>query len=213
MKNFVSAKKALQEFLSNNSNGEYYVVGHSLQKKNAQEIERRGSKMVQVYITGVSPDRFVSSVNSETTVRCTATVRMTVTASVEMDLAVIEDPQSTPAQRASSLADSYDAAAKADDEMDELFGQMFDLVLGADGEYFGSGAENPYEIADRWGDDFRKEEAIKGGSLVVINGYFDISFTTQDIPNGDTPTVGNIVFGKIDLQNGSGDELQIQTGD
>lgn len=213
MKNFVAAKKALQEFLSSNSNGEYYVVGHSLQKKNAQEIERRGSKMVQVYITGVSPDRYVSSRNSETTVKCTAIIRMTVTASIEMDLATIEDPNSTPEQRALALADSYDAAAKADDEMDELFGHMFDLVLGADGEYHGSGPENPYQIADSWGDDFTKEEALKGGSLVVINGYFRVQFTTQEIPNGDIPVVGNIVFGTIDLQNGSGDELQIQTGE
>jgi hypothetical protein len=210
-KNFTTAVKALAQFLEDNSdNGnKYYVVGYSKQRKNAEDIEGRVSgKLVQVFHSGGSFPRDENGNNTESTYDAVATVRMTVAASSKIDLAVLNSPSSTDQERMDALEEGDYAEQEANDAMDDLFGDMFDLIMGGNGEWFG-GAE--YSISDRWGHDFKKETALKKGSIVVVNGYYDIGFKTREIPVGDTPIVGDKIVGEVDVQDGNGDNLVIET--
>ncbi len=196
----------LKEFLVNESNGEYFVVGHQKQRRNAMAL--RGKKMVQVFHSGGSFPRDASSMNGPTQYDAVATVRLTVSESASVDLSVLNDPDSTEAERMIALTDGMDAEERANDSLDDLFSMMFHSIMGGDGEHFGN--EDEFTISDRWGHDFRKEPCIKTGSLVVINGYYDIGFTCEEIPDGHIPVDGSIVNGEIDIQDGI-DNLLVET--
>ena len=196
-------------FLGDNSNGEYFVVGYQKQRKNAMAV--RGKRMVQVFHSGGSFPRGKSAINYTTAYDAIATVRLMVSEPARADLAVLNNPQSTDSDRQNALAASMDAEDRANKSMDALFSRMFELIMGGDGEHFGS-TDKPYTVADRWGHDFKKEATLKDGSLIVINGYYDISFTVEEIPEGHTPVDGNILSGKIDIQ-GDVDKLEVETGE
>lgn len=199
----------LISFLGDNSNGEYYVVGYQKQRKNAESV--RGKRMVQVYYSGGSFPKNLSPMNYATAHNAIATVRMMVSESARADLAVLNDPNSSEADRMNALASSMDAEQRANERLDELFSMMFNLIMGGDGEHFGND-QKPYTISDRWCEDFRKDSVLKDGSLIVVNGYFDISFRVEEIPTGHVPVDGNILDGKIDIQ-GDIDKLEVLTGE
>lgn len=210
-KNFQNAIQDLRDFLTLYSNGDYYVVGHSLQSKNAVAIDQKGKRMVQVYLSGFQiPSNERSGLNTETELMCTATVRLTVVEKSQLDLSVFSDPSATDQDRANAFAAGYDAEKVADDAMDDLAGRLFDLIMGGEGEWFGN-ETNEYQIADRWGDDFTKESLPREGSYIVMNGYFNVRFRVPEIPLGATPVVGNIISGVVDIQNNDGDPLEIET--
>lgn len=209
-KEFQNAIADLKQLLVDKANGRYFVVGHTKQRSNAEEL--RGKKMVQVFYSGGSFNRGTSSMNSETTHNAIASVILTVSEPSTMDLAVLENPSSTPEQIALALTAGREAEDVANEAMDELFGIMFDIIMGADGEHFGNESDD-YSIADRWGRDFKKDPVLSGGSVVVINGSYDIQFTVREIPDGDTPIEGNFMSGAIDIQKDSGDPLYVEQGE
>lgn len=198
----------LRDWLGDISNGAYFVVGYQKQRRNASAL--RGKKMVQVFHSGGSFPRDASPMNYATQYEAVATVRLTVSESATVDLSVLNDPNSSEADRVTALGAGMDAEERANNSLDELFSLMFNSIMGGEGEHFGN--EGEFTISDRWGHDFRKEPVIKSGSLVVINGYYDIGFTVKEIPDGVTPVEGGIVSGEIDIQDGI-DNLLVETGE
>jgi len=205
---FIKQIANLKEFLAENANGRYRVVGHSKQKLNAQNIVNL--PMVQVFYAGGSFPKGSSGMNAETEHQAVASVIMTVSATAKMDLSVLQDEGSTVEERLVAIAGIADAEAEADYGIDVLFGIMFGLIMGADGEHFGDETV-PYTVADRWGDDFKKEPVLSAGSIVTIKGSYSIGFSVRETPLGDTPTVGSIMSGEIDIQDGNGDPLAVET--
>lgn len=211
---FIKQVSRLKQFLADNANdpetGEprYRVVGYQKQKLNASDIATL--PMVQVFYAGGSFPRSSSGMNAETAHNAIASVIMTVSEKAKVDLAVLQNEGSTPEQLMGAINGVADAESEADARIDVLFGIMFRLIMGADGEHFGSD-ERPYTVADRWGDDFKKDPVISAGSIVTIKGSYSIGFSVRETPYGDEPTVGSIMSGEIDIQDGHGDPLAVET--
>lgn len=213
-KEFEVAIANLENFLISRAEERYFVVTHSKQNKNAVAVQKGDkSRMVQVFYAGGSFDKATSSPNSETTHNAVASVRLTVSEAATADLATLNNPASTPEQLLAAMQGVAVAEANANKSIDSLFGIMFDLIMGANGDQFGQDWDSSdYSIADRWGRDFNKDIAVKRGSLVTVNGQFDVEFTVKEIPEGDDPLADSFtVTGNIDIQDGAGDELIIET--
>lgn len=217
MRNAIGAKEDLREFLAATANDEsgnplYFVVGSSLQMRNPEAIKLQGTQMVQCFITGgTMPQNGKTSHTSDITVKSTARIAITVVTTAKLDLSVLDDPLSTPEQISTAIAGTIDAEDEADTVFDNIVSHLFNNVMGADGEYFGR-EDNIYSISNRWGDDWQKGSTEKKGSTIVLHGYFDIDFNSDEIPNGDEPTPGGVLDGKINIQNGDGDPLAVRNG-
>lgn len=212
MINTIGSISDLRNFLRDTSDGKYYVTDSSKQANNAVGIEHKGKRVVQCFRVGTSyPKEGVVSYNSDVTAETTARIQITITETSSVDLNVLNDPNSTDQQRIDALNATFDAEDAADMVWDEVQDHIFNNVMGADGETFGNSG-NSFGITDRWGRDARKEPTVKSGSLIVLTGSFDIDFSVQEIPNGDTPVPEGILSGRIDIQQGDGDELAIETG-
>lgn len=208
-KNFQLAIAQLKKFIADGANGNYRVIGFGKQAKNTAGFE--GIKQVQVFHAGGSFDRSTGKVTGEQTYVCSAVCRLTVAEPATCDLSVIDDPDSTNEERIQALIENSEAEERADLAIDDLFGMLFDLIMGGDGRDFGT-VTNTIQISDRFGEDFKKELPQKVGSLVTINGYFTITFRVLEIPQGETPKNLESILGSVDLQSGI-DDLQILTGE
>ena len=206
--NVVAAIKQLENYLIENSDEKYFVIGYDKQVKNALAL--KGKKMVQCVHAGGSFDMSKSEgVNGRKFYNAIASIKLTVSEAATVDLTALDEPLSTPEQLIVALGASDDAEKIANDEMDTLFGYMFDLIMGGDGESFG---RDDYSIIDREGKNFDKSAVVKKGSLAVITGYFDIGFGIWETANGETPTGGEITINNlIDIQDDNGDDLEVET--
>lgn len=209
MKQFEKVRDQILQYITANSGGLWYTVGYRGQSNNADD--QRGSAMVKAVIVGLSPDRITSSMNGEKRCRLTIDLEITVSSKSSLDITGLDDDTKTDLERKAILADIVDAEDNANRTMDSIFGRLFDLFMGGDGEWFGL-SENTIGIADRWGDDFRKEKVERFGSTVVLSGFVSLSCAVVEIPNGSVTVDGTIVNGLIDIQQGSGLPLAVQSG-
>ncbi len=208
--NVTEACSALRKFLTDNSDGSYYVVGYAKQAKNAES--QFGKKMIQVFHAGGSFNKGRSAINGNQFYNATIMVRFTVSEPAAVDTDILDDPGSTNEERRIAIGQTADAEQRADESMDELFSTVFRLVMGGEGLDFGTGNDlNPIQIQDRFGEDFRKELPQKKGSLVVMNAHYAITCTTNENPNTETPIGGTISTHATDFQNGI-DTIITQTG-
>lgn len=197
----------LKQLLVDKSGGNYYVVGHKKQHRNSSKW--RGLKHVQVSYSGGTFPKSSSAMNGESIHSAVVDVYLMVVETATVDLSVILDENSTSADRSEALAEAGDAESRADDAMDELFGYMYGIIQGADGEHFGDNSV-PYTMADRWTPKFEKDPPARAGSDVIVTGSYQINFNVVETPNGETPTDGSTLSGTVDIQDGDGDSLLIE---
>jgi hypothetical protein len=188
----------LRNYLQENSNGCYHVVGNTKQSNNSVSVEKM--PLIQVFHAGGNFPKNKSSMNSETAYNAIAAVRITTAAKASVDLDVLQNPSSTPEEITAAIAGMGSAEFEANELCDTIFAITFNLIMGSGGERFGDDTK-PYNISDRWGDDFKKESVLPGGSIAVINGYYHISFTSFDIPTGKNPTTPESIFGRVFIQD------------
>ena len=207
MKQFQKVRDQILQYITANSGGLWYTIGYRGQARNADD--QRGQSMIKAVVVGLAPDKGASSMNGEKTCRVSIDCEITVTAKSTLDIAGLEDVNSSDVHRAEILSEVVDAENNANNTMDEIFARLFDLFMGGDGEWFGL-PDNSLTIADRWGDDFRKEKVERYGSTVVLTGYVGLSCTVIEVPLGAIPTNGEKINGIIDIEQGSGTPLAVE---
>ncbi len=203
--NFETLRDNIVTILKDAAVGRYRVIDY--QPVAGDAVEYKGSnRLVKVYF---SEDQFpknqsgiVGNLNSEPVYA----IELIVSSAAEGDLAVIDNPSSTPVDLQTALANIKLAEDLADKSWDELAGIVFQVLMDARNIDFGMTVGT---IAGRWLDNFRKDEpgqisvakGILGGKLITITGSARFTCTLDEEILGDTGTAGYIYDNVIDTDN------------
>lgn len=101
------------------------------------------------------------------------------------DIALLNDPASTPVQRAAALQAFNEAALLADNSFDELAEIVFQILMDNRNYDFGM---DKGTIADRWISGIQKDDPLSEGEYVVITGSMPLMCRTVENIEGDVGT-------------------------
>lgn len=203
--NFETLRDNIVTVLGNAAAGRYRVVGYQTVTDDADEY-RNNNRLVKVYF---SEDQFpknqsglVGNLHSEPVY----TVELIVSKAAEGDLAVFDNPASTPTELETALTNVKLAEDLADKSWDELAGIVYQVLMDARNIDFNMTIGT---IAGRWLDNFRKDEpgqigivkGILGGKLITITGSARFTCVLDEEIVGDTGTAGYIYDNVIDIDN------------
>jgi hypothetical protein len=139
----------------------------------------------------------------------TCSVELLTACSASVDLTVLNDPTATAGQIAAALAASQKAASIADDDFDEFFDTVYNLLMDNEQQDLGHAGE----VGSRWVKGWKKGSPLNRGATVVIPGTIEFGFRVTEQITGAAvvvPTTDQAVRVAI---NASADEAGTpQTG-
>lgn len=178
---FRAVKTAIQDLLDDNSAGQFRVVGRQVQSKSADEF----SSLVQVYFSDGSFPKSAGRMHGPKTHDVTVDIDLSVSASAEGDLSVLDSDLATHSEKALALLAVREASEIADTKIDELIELVYQILM--DARYEGLNLEVG-EISSRWIDRIQKDSLLERGSLVVKTANMKYTCRVQEVVGG---SIGN----------------------
>jgi len=195
---FEVVKAKINEILAAAAAGRFRTIGHPSQSVTALSIE--GSKRtVRVYYQGGDFPKNPSSANGPITHDITLNVELAVAESGQIDIATLENPASTEAQKIAAFAASKEADERADTSWDELFRIVWQILMDARNIDFGL----PYEVANRWVSSGQKDKISPMGSMIVVTGVIRLELRVTEEVLGDA---GDVPLEGFDIDLGVDDQ-------
>lgn len=194
MMKFREVKTAVETLLNTEAAGRFNVIGYQRQTKGAEETERL---LTVYYRQGNFPTSAAGRYGSAVRHEIELALEYTVTAKAIMDLSIIDNPASTAAARSAAIAAMLTGAKIADDAMDEMLDDIWNIILDPVNADFGL---NQYEIQDRWIEDFIKDEAQPKGEIIILTARSRLTLTAEEIPNSITPTPAEVFDATVDIE-------------
>ena len=199
---FQAVRDAIETTLNTDAATRYQVVGYQVQGTSAEE---RITPTVAVYYgAGAFPKSGGSTAGPnkhDTTFR----LEFTAVALPEGDLATLQDENATPAQLAVALASFQNAAREADRVLDQLFSDVYGVIMDARNELFGLAVG---AVSSRWVGSINKDNPVPKGEMVMLTGSAQLTCTVEETVLGETGLAGIDFDTVIDLD---GDDVE-QTG-
>ncbi len=181
---FPLVKDAIIAALIAGQGAEFVTTEFQKQGKGAKEIKDK-SRIATVFYAGGQFGKAMRSTgptNHETTFK----IELTVAQEAEVDLAVLNSPTATPAQKVTALNGLENAAKLADDSIDELFEKVYEILM--DGLNYDFGL-NKGIISDRMVNNFGKDEPVPRGDLVVLTGSAILTLNiAEQVPGNNIDT-------------------------
>lgn len=196
MMQFRSVKGWLASYLAAHAAvGGFRVVGYNDSEIDASQL-RGTNRLVQVFVkSGQFPK--AGSFHGPVIHDVSMGVELLTAASASVDLTVLNDPDAEAGDIAAALAASHKAAKLADDDFDDLFEVVYQLLMANDQEDLGF----PGEVANRWAASWTKGMPLTRGANVIISGTIEFSFRVAEDLLGVfpvVPTAGEAVRVAID---------------
>ncbi len=180
---FIAVKEAAITTLGNDAAGAFRVLGFQAQEKAASNFKGNNQMVEVFYKTGTFPkgrSRNSGPVSHEMTLA----VELTTSAATKVDLAVLENPASTPAQLQAALGAAAEAALEADKAMDDLISRVFQIMMS--GLNLNLGLDENI-ISDRWILTVTKNDPNPRGQLVVLTAAMNYNCTVSETVPGEIP--------------------------
>jgi hypothetical protein len=172
---FRSIKQSIISILNAAASGRYTVIKSQRQTVAAKELE---TKFVKVfYRSGNFPNSSSSPYGRPPKHEMAFDIELSVAIKSGVDLSLINDESSTSQQRAAAMLSFDDACLLADDALDELFENVFQVIMNPENYDLGF---SKYGIADRWIQDFKKDDALAKGEYAILTGSFQIMCTGDE---------------------------------
>lgn len=162
---------------------QFLTIGYQGQSKGKYKDEFTS---VQVYYQNGRFDkaqRITGPVNHYLTFKLDFTVARKAAA----DLDVLNDANATPAERAAALADMEEAADIADEALDQLYADVFQIVMA--GQNYDIG-QDIGTVSDRMIENFNKDDPLPRGGLVVLTGSANFTCQVSETVPGEIPSGG-----------------------
>jgi hypothetical protein len=206
--NFITIKNSLISLLGAAEAGRYRTIGFQQQGQSAIENLDNDRSVQVFYSSGLFP-KSGGSRRGATRHNITYRVEMTVSKATEGDVSVLENPSSTPAQRATALAAFQDAAALADSSLDDLIDIVYQIIMDARNRDVGLSTP----VADTWINQIQKDNPLPRGEYVVLTGSMDFTCAINEDVLGDPGTqAGNIIDVEMELDTDDVGKGGTQTG-
>lgn len=197
MMNFRVVKNAVRDLLGNAAAGNYQVAGFQRQEKRS-EAYTGNNRLVQVYFKNENFDANKSKYNGPTIGDVSISIELTVSAPSRADLTVIDNPASTQQQVQDAMALLIEASQEADDEIDELFELVYQVLMDARN----IDLDLPIgTLSNRWVSSLSKDTTNPRGQLVVLTGSVEFSCRVEENVLGDTGEDLTIINMENDINN------------
>jgi len=196
MKAAAELKKSIETLLEQNAAGRYAVITPGNRKSDAEDIFQK--PRVTVFYSEGSFDKRKSSVNSPYHHDCTFNVWIRVGAKAKVDLAVLQNPASTPEQYAAALAGSDSASVLVDEKADKLLAVLYDVIMSPVNRNLGTDY-----VTSRWITQIKKNNPEPMGAIVTETAFLTLTAQCEEEVSGEEGTPGNGVDTVLDLGDGS----------
>jgi len=201
---FIAVKTALQNLLGTEGVGVYQVIGFQRQEKSGEEFIGNNQSVEVYYKKSDFPKNrsgFIGTVSNEVEYN----IELTVSAMAKADLAVLENPASTPVQLEAALLAAKEASNEADDKIDILISLVWNTLMSALNKDLGLPVGT---VTDRWVGSASKGDPNARGQLVVLTAILPYNCTLCEEPPGELPL--DIV--EINLENEINEDTNQKTG-
>jgi len=179
----ITALDAIVTMLNSQADERFVVIGYQLQKKAAESSTDKA--LVQCWIDRAAIDWSRSSRNGPKQHEVTVKVQFTVAQPLILDIATLQDPGSTPAQREQALQNVIGPAQNASNTLYNAWSAVFEIFDDARNKTFGLPAGS---ISDKSYSDFRQDEPPPKGGLGILTAVSVLDFRVKEAQLGD---VGN----------------------
>lgn len=176
-----NAKTALVTLLGEQANGRFRVIGYQRQSKGADELTHF-NRLVQVYYTDGDFPKSKGRRTGSKTHDASFDIDMSASAPAQCDTNILDDPNSTPQQKAATLLAVREAAEMADISLDETIDAVWNILNDARNQGLGLPIG---DIASRWTPKIQKDTTLERGDLVVRTGKIQYTCTLQETCLGD----------------------------
>jgi hypothetical protein len=204
--NFRTLKSNIQDILADAAAGRFRVIGHSSQARSA--IEVIGVKRsVQVYFYLGEMDRgqnasSIGTVQHDVTIK----IELTVGAATKVDLSILSVDGVTPAQIASAIDAFQEGSAIADDNMDELFDIVWNVVMESAADDFGM---TKGDISNIWIGSLSKDDPLPRGEYAVLTGSMNITARVTESATGNEVQEADDINVTVDLYGDDVEETEV----
>lgn len=198
--NFIVVRDALVSTLAAGATGKYRVLGYQ-KPAEAGESLTNTNRLVQVFFSdGILPKNksAIDYFHHDLIFKIELTATMPATG----DLAIIENPASTPTQLATALAGIKNAESLVDLSIDELYNDVCDVLYNNEKIDLGLSEE----LQDRWLSEFHKNKIAYHGDLLFLTGTIQYTCSVVEVFGGETSVSCELI--DVDIQAGiNEDEL------
>lgn len=191
--NFRVVKEALVNTLGIYAAGRYRTIGYQLQGESADGV-KDSNRSVQVFYSEGQFPKSGGSLNGPVTHNVTLLIQLAVSKATEVDLTVIDNPSSTPAQLAAAITAMQEAAGLADSSFDELAEIVYQVLMDATVDISLLG-----EVSDKWIGSIKKDQPLPRGKLVVLTGEMVLTFKATEELVGAALTSGQIMSTEVEF--------------
>jgi hypothetical protein len=196
-------KRAFVNFLGENADGEYQVIGYESLAKAAKDYEGKNRTVRAFFSEGNFP-KSGGSLTSPCQNMVTMTLELVVTAAGTVDMGTLEDPDSTDAQRALALSGATPAAYLADEYWDEFKDLLWDIIMAPQNQWLGYD-ENV--VGSRWIGNVKKDRLVPMGEYCILTGYMELTFEVKE-QSSRGKTAYALLNNRTDFSPINGDEVQ-----
>lgn len=187
-----AVKGALVDLLTRAAEGRYRVEDIRKRKTDAGDLLER--PLVTVYFDSGNFPKNRSGSRGPYTQEATIRIDILTAAKTTVDLSVLQNPEAAPEQITAALAATMDAYAIVDAKAEETAAILFDLIMRPQNSKLGTDNE-----LDRWITSYNKGRPQPTGSIVILAGYFTMTFDTVEYTSEETGTPGSVISHRIDL--------------
>jgi hypothetical protein len=180
---FRQIKQSIISILNAAAAGRYVVIKSQRQTIAANEMERKFVKVF--YRSGNFPNSASTPYGRPLKHEMAFDIELSVAVKCSVDLSVINSELSTSAQRAAAMVSFDDACLLADDALDKLFDDVFQVIMNPANYDLGF---TKYGIANRWIQDFKKDDALPKGEYAILTGSFQIACHGDEQISSETGT-------------------------
>lgn len=184
---FEELRDGLEALLIANQASLFRTIGEQKQSTDADQV-KGDLRTVQVfYSTGNYPKGKSSRqlLNHEIGFQ----IFYTVSSPAKADLTVLDDPGASPAAKQAALAASQEGSRLADRSLDELRRIVTQIIMDPVNQSIGL---TKYTVSDPWLDNFRKDQPIDKGNLVILTASEIFSAVVSEKTDGAILTPAEI---------------------
>lgn len=178
---FINAKNAVVALLEQAAAGRYRVVSFEPLPTDAKDFQGNNRTVRAFYSGGSFPKQGLTTPAMHD---ISMTLELVVTASSETDLGVLDDPASTPAQKALAMSGTTPAALLADASFDEFISILWNVIMEPKNQWLGLAK---YVIGNRWISKVQKDRLIPVGEQCILTGFIELEFNIEETSVGETP--------------------------
>jgi hypothetical protein len=181
--------------------GRFQAIGFQRQAKSSAEVKGL-LRTVQLYYSSGDFPKSAGRTSGTTQHNVMYRVDLTVAEPAKGDVAALNNPASTPAEKAAALLAFQEGSNLADDSLDELYDIVYQILMDARNIDMGLGKG---VVSSRWVGSIQKDQPIPNGELVTLTGSMQLTLKTPEIITGDTGTAAGIFDTVIDID---GDDVE-----